>query len=75
MSSKPKTRARRYTLLVLKRTQEIQDILLLALREFAKEFSYDSVCFGPRTPVLLYRAFQISGSSVVKKEDTLSEPP
>lgn len=73
--SKPKTRARRYPLRILKRTQEIQDILLLALQEFAKEFSYDSICFGPRAPVLLYGAFQISGSSVVKKEEALAEPP
>src|SRR5258708_302039 len=73
--SEPTTRARRYTLRVLKRTQEIQDILLLALREFVKELSYDSVCFGPRTPVLLYGPFQISGSSVVKKKDALSQPP
>src|SRR5262245_50982780 len=60
---------------VSKRTQEIQDVLLLALRELVKEFSYNSIRFGPRTRVLSYGAFQISGSSVVKKKDALSEPP
>jgi hypothetical protein len=50
----------------LERSQEIQDILLLALRELAKTFSYNSIRFGPRTPVLLYGAFQIFGSSVMK---------
>jgi len=58
-----------------KRTQEIQDVLLLALRELAKKFSHNSIRFGSRTPVLLYRPFQIAGSSVVKKKDVLSEPP
>ncbi len=60
---------------LLKRTQEIQDILLLALRESVKKFSYNSIRFGPRTPGLLNGALQISGSSVVKKKDALSEPP
>jgi hypothetical protein len=60
---------------VLKRTQEIQDVLLLALRELTKKFSYNSIRFGPRTPGLLNGALQISGSSVVKKKDALSEPP
>ena len=60
---------------VLKRTQEVQDIPLLALRELIKKFSYDCIRFGPRTPVLLYGPFQISGSSVVKKKDALSQPP
>jgi hypothetical protein len=67
--------ARGKPLRVLKRTQEIQDVLLLALRQLAKRFPYNSIRFGPRTPVLLYGTLQISGSSVVKKKDALSEPP
>ena len=59
----------------LKGTQEIKDILLLNLRELVKEFSYNSIRFGPRTPVLLYGAFQIFCSPIVKKKDALAEPP
>src|SRR5215469_6364919 len=59
----------------LKGTQEIKDILLLTLRELVKEFSYNSIRFGPRTPVLLYGAFQIFCSAIVKKKGALAEPP
>ena len=59
----------------LKGTQEIKDILLLTLRELVKEFSDNPIRFGPRTPVLLYGAFQIFCSPIVKKKDALSEAP
>jgi hypothetical protein len=59
----------------LKRTQEIQKILLLALSQSGKKTSHNSIRLGSRTPVFSDCPFQIRSSAVMKEEDALSEPP
>jgi len=59
----------------LKRTQEIQNILLLALRQSIEKSSHNFIRLGTWTPMFLDCPVQIRGSAVMKEEDALSEPP
>jgi hypothetical protein len=63
------------TAVKLKRTQEIQEVLLLALFQAVEKPPHYPIRLGPPTPVFPDCAFQIRGPAVMKEEDALSKSP
>src|SRR5277367_568742 len=59
----------------LKRSQEIQNLLLLRRIQVVEELLLHSGRFATVAGVLLNRVDQVRGAPIVQQEDALSEPP